>query len=124
MSTNVFKTKFVDNAQKCLAKKIEKKFICSKLLEGDRIEYRQPFKIFSTLKPSKWAKGGALPPDPDLDILMVFWGWCKCPNDHTLTKSTTTYFLAQLVFKTKKEIRNFLENCPKPKPNQYLSLKG
>ena len=43
-------SKFVDNAQQCLAKKNEnKKFKCSQLLEGDRIESRLPFKIFSTL---------------------------------------------------------------------------
>ena len=40
--------KVVNNAQQCLKKK-NRKFKCSWLLEGDGIESRLPFKIFSTL---------------------------------------------------------------------------
>ena len=41
---------FVDSTQQCFAEKNKnKKFKCSRLLEGDEIESRLPFKIFSTL---------------------------------------------------------------------------
>ena len=47
----LFAKKFVDSAQQCFAEKNKnKKFKCSRLLEGDEIEYRLPFKIFSTLR--------------------------------------------------------------------------
>ena len=50
LSTNILPKKFVDSTQQCFAEKNKnKKFKCSRLLEGDEIESRLPFKIFSTL---------------------------------------------------------------------------
>jgi hypothetical protein len=43
--------KFVDRAQQCFAEKNKNRtFKCSQLLEGNEIQSRLPFKIFSTLK--------------------------------------------------------------------------